>query len=122
MIRLHVKYVDGAYFDIPVHDWTSLDGQGIDYIEIGVEHFTKTSGHSIYWVYPEGDTWVMGSGPVGYGAISPEVVVAQDGTQLARDIQFMPDLHHSDIKLGWWWPDVEQRPIDGNDLPTERHN
>lgn len=112
-IRVRVQYVDGAYFDVPCSEWESLPGEGIDYIEIGTSRFTRTSGHSVYWIYKEDKNWIMGSGPVGYGKLSPEVVVEADGTQTARTIEFMPDLHLKNVKLGWWWPDEERRPING---------
>lgn len=120
MIRVIVLYVDGREFNVPVGDWASLPMQGIDKVAIGSNgRFTFTSGQSIYWVYEENDYWIMGAGPVGYGEIPPEILVFADGTQSARSIRFMPDLHIENVKLGWWWPDEERRPVDGDHISAE---
>lgn len=58
---------------------------------------------SIYWFYPEGENWIIGAGSVRYDP-NPltEVVIAPDGTQTERKREYMPDLTHDRVKLGWF--------------------
>lgn len=108
---VRIRYVTGRVEAASVSAWPELPAEGIDWVEIGHHHFTRTMGMSIYWVYREGNRWVMGSGPVGYGALPAEVLVGADDQHEARAIEFMPDLPHSAVKLGWWWPGTTNRPV-----------
>ena len=110
---VRVGYVDGRKLEGSIDQWSQLPSEGVDWVEVGINSFTRTSGNSIYWVYPEDASWVMGAAPAGYGKLPPEIVIAADGTQTARTIEFMPDLHLEEVKLGWWWPEEKRRPIDG---------
>lgn len=110
---VRVTYVDGTTLSLAASEWRWMRAEGIDWVAIGHEKFTMLSGQSLYWVYAEGDFWVMGGGPVGYGAVPPEVLVGRDDEHISRPVQFMPDLMHRDVKLGHWWPNEPRRPIDG---------
>lgn len=103
---LAIRYVDGSWFRGSVLDWERSRADGVDEVVIGNPRTCSFAGGSVYWLYPEGDTWVAGSGGVGasYGPDNPppEIVFLSDGRQVARRIRHMPDLLHSQVKLGWW--------------------
>ncbi len=59
--------------------------------------------HSLYWLYKEKDYYVAGCGSVRYSSNHlNEVLIFEDGRQENRKIEFMPDLMHNQVKLGWW--------------------
>lgn len=106
--RVRIRYVTGETCEGPAHDWPAFPSEGIDAVAIGNgEHWTWLSGQSVYWLYPEGDAYVMGGGPIGYDALPPEVVV-RGAMHIARHIRFAPDLPQSAVKLGWWWSGSER--------------
>lgn len=114
MMPVHVtaRYVDGtvARFDAGV--WDSQRGDGIDSIEIGNASGSSIfQGHSAYWLYRENDTWVGGQASFGYNrVIPPEVLFLPDGGQTTRSIDYVPDLQHRQLKLGWWRKGEERPP------------
>lgn len=109
--NIRIRYVDGREIFASATSWATLPSQGVDWVEIGHDHYTRTSGMSIYWLYREAALWVMGSGPVGYGTLPAEVLVGSDDQHASRPIEFMPDLPHELVKLGWWWPGTTNEPV-----------
>lgn len=110
-MRVRVRYVDGSEYAVAPDDWTTLPGAGVDVVYLLTASGDRRSGsHSLYWLYPEGDSWVAGEGSVRYDP-NPlvEVIVAPDGRMTERTIPYMPDLRLSQVKLGWWRPG-EERP------------
>jgi hypothetical protein len=100
--------------EIGVDDWPSSASEAVDYVEVRTKSgSTRIAGQSVYWAYSEGDHWVVGGAPLGYGVPAPEILVYEDGRQEARSIRYVPDLYHRSVKLGWWWPDEPRRPVDG---------
>lgn len=109
--RVFVSYVDDTKTVFPPERWPDARGDGVEevYFEVspGVGH--RLSGHSLYWLYREGDAWVVGSGTVGEQPLTTEGVYRDDGTAEARPLGWMPDLPHCAVKLGWWRPGTEGR-------------
>lgn len=112
-MEVTVNYVDGTSKKSPIEDWPILRGDGVDWVEVYNGGVLRVSSQSIYWIYPEGSSFVVGWGSVGYDP-NPltEVVCTQDGIQTERKIMYMPDLPHQSVKLGWWWPG-KKRPANG---------
>lgn len=111
--RVRIGYVDGRSVEASITDWPFLDAEGLDFVDvISSVGTTRISGQSVYWAYREGDHWVVGGAPLGYGQITPEIMAHDEGRQEARQIGFAPDLDHRSVKLGWWWPDEPRRPVD----------
>ena len=109
-MRVHVRYIDGRTLSADPDDWSILPSEGLD--EVALENAAGTahsSGHSVYWLYPEGSTWVLGGGSIGYTNPLGETVVGS-GNHEYRQIEYMPDLRHDQVKLGAWWPSVERPP------------
>jgi hypothetical protein len=66
------------------------------------------SGRSLYWLRQVGDDLHVGGATLGYGEDHVvETIVHPDGTQQAVRREFVPDLAHDEVKLGWWWPGTE---------------
>lgn len=82
-------------------------------VEIGPNYSIHIASSSLYWSYTEGNNVIVGWGSVRYDP-NPlkEIVILPSGEQQERVIKFMPDLMHSDIKLGWWWLGTSE-PVDG---------
>jgi hypothetical protein len=110
-VIVRAAYVDGSVEEGSPHEWSSWPGHGVDWAEIGHARFTRVSGMSVYWLYPEEESWVLGGGPVGYGNLVPETVVGGDDQHATRQIGYMPDLPLTSVKLGWWWPSEPRRPV-----------
>lgn len=108
-----VAYVDGSVQRAPAGLWRTLRSDGVDWVVVSNATGPSTfSGHSAYWLYREGDVWVAGQASFHYSrVIPPEVLFLPDGTQGTRAIDYVPDLPHSAIKLGWWLPGTTGRPI-----------
>lgn len=116
-VWVELRYVDGAFEASEARNWPRLRAEAVDEVKICAAReprkprCTALSGQSIYWVYREGDAWVMGGGGVGPeyfaqgGELPAEVLVTSSGEHRARRIRFMPDLRLRDVKLGWWWPE-----------------
>ncbi len=82
----------------------------MDWVEItNAAGTARVSGHSIYWLYREGDVWVLGGGSIGYTNPLGEVLVGS-GNHQYREIDYMPDLPHRAVKIGAWWPNKERPP------------
>jgi hypothetical protein len=100
-----VEYVDGEVIEAPVTEWRSLRADGVDRVLLGFPGaMTSYAGHSLYWIRQEDDLWVVGGASFYENPVS-EVAVAPDGTQTERKIEWVPDMLHADVKLGWWWVD-----------------
>jgi len=108
-MRVRIRYVDGEEVAAHVAQWSMLRADGIDEVWVGDPHETAMGGHSLYWLYREGDAWVMGCGSLYPNSLPPEVLFYTDGRQASRPIMGMPDLRHHDVKLGHWRPG-EGRP------------
>lgn len=112
--RIDITYVDGQELSIDPSEWGDVRGDGVDevFFQVGHELGTKMSGHSVYWVYREEDAWVVGCGTVGDQPLTHEALYHDDGRSSSRPVgEYMPDLHHADIKLGWWRPGTVGRVI-----------
>jgi hypothetical protein len=111
-VIVRVGYVDGQLVEGEPSRWQDWPGQGVDWVEVASgPGRTRLSGQSVYWLYREGEAWVMGGGPVGYGTLPPELVVTEE-RQDARAVRFMPDLPREAVKLGHWWRGTSE-PVDG---------
>lgn len=110
--RVTVWYVDeGGPRTGDAGLWPSLRADGVDRVVVTNRSGSSIlQGHSVYWLYREGDVWVAGQASLHYDRwIPPEVLFLPGGTQDTRHIDYVPDLHHADVKLGWWRPG-EERP------------
>lgn len=88
----------------PVAEWTRVAGEDVQYLTVGVPGaVTSFQAASLYWLYWEDDTVVVGSGSVRYDP-NPltEILIARDGKQTERKREFFPDLRLPQVKLGWW--------------------
>ena len=86
--------LDGAWADAP--------SAGIDFVDL-VHDSTgyRMQGRSVYWLRAGGDgQLVLGGGTV----TDVEEVYFRDGCSEVSSPEFMPDLEHSQVKLGWWLP------------------
>lgn len=108
---IRISYVNGRIFRGVADDWAKVQAHGVDEIEVA---HRVAQGHSLYWLYPEGNCWVTGEGSIGYSA-QPlnEVVIEPDGTQVERHVEYMPDLHIEHVKLGWWRPNMTRPEVPG---------
>jgi hypothetical protein len=105
-VRVH--YVSGQTIGAEPHDWPALPSEGVDWVEMTNEVGTiRVAGHSLYWLYREGPNWVIGGGSIGYTNALGETVVGDEHRY--REIEYMPDLPHSAVKMGAWWPGKERR-------------
>jgi hypothetical protein len=102
-----VHYVDGTTTEGTVVDWPGLPSHGVDWVEIARVRF---KGKSVYWLYPEGDDWIAGCASFYEDAKNAELIVHPDGSQDERPIEWVPDLAHVNVKLGWWRPGTEGQP------------
>ena len=96
-----------------LNQWCNLPAQGVLEITIGSDgNKVIFADHSLYWLYRENNYYVAGCGSIRYSK-QPlnEVCLFEDGTQQDRLIEFMPDLMHNQVKLGWW--DGKARRING---------
>lgn len=111
--KVTIEYVDGTVYRFDAGVWQSQRGHGVDTVVVANESGPSTfSGHSVYWLYREGDVWVAGQASFAYSpVIPPEVLFLPDGTQDTRPIEYVPDLKHNQIKLGWWMPGTKGRPL-----------
>lgn len=119
MTRVAVTYVDQeGTWDADASDWPLLRADGVDEVVIynasGASHI---AGCTLYWVYPEGDVWVRGGAGLGMGYadkgeyLPPETLCLPDGTQTHRTVEWVPDLPHDAVKLGWWYPGTKGRVV-----------
>lgn len=104
MLSIKIAYTDGRSATLVPEDWPSFRSDGVDSITISNDSgHTVFTGHSVYWLYKERDTWIAGQAPFGYSeTIPPEVLFLTDGTMDTREIEFVPDLQYASVKLGWW--------------------
>jgi hypothetical protein len=112
MVAFTIYYVDGEVIEDSGDFWKYTRGDGVDRVvirnESGASNF---GGNSAYWLYQEDDMWVAGQASFRYSpTLPPEVLFFPDGTQKIRRIQYVPDLEHSSVKLGWWWPGTVGEP------------
>jgi hypothetical protein len=98
-----VRYVDGAVVNAPVADWPRLRSDGVDYADLVADDGAvyRVQGRSVYWLYPVGGGWVLGGGTVG-GSESIVDVAYDSGLFKVHHPEYMPDLAHDRVKLGWW--------------------
>lgn len=111
VVMVTIRYVDGYQKTFPASQWRYERPEGVDWVRVCNPKCDTIHTMSVYWLYKEGDDWVAGGGPIGYGKLSPEVILKPDGTQEARPIRFAPDLKLDQVKLGWWWPGTRDKPI-----------
>lgn len=102
-LLIKVTYTDGTWIEADISEWQDLRGDGVDRVEVGGRSFF---GHALYWVYfdqADGGAWVVG-GASTYASPPPaETLFRVDGRPLImRGIVTLPDLMHSQVKLGWW--------------------
>jgi hypothetical protein len=97
-----VRYVDSTQVTCAFDRWPDLRSAGIDYVDLGTEEGAyRVQGRSVYWLYQNGDRWVLGGGIVGNSEPITEVVTDGDGFYV-RHPEHMPDLERDQVKLGWW--------------------
>lgn len=109
IVRVH--YVDGEHLELTPIEWADARGDGVDWCEVVNDiGSVRVSGHSLYWMYGEEAGWVVGGGAVGYANPLGETVVPESGNHQYREIEYMPDLPISAVKLGHWWPGKERPP------------
>lgn len=109
-MRVRVGYVSGRTIQALAEDWPELPTEGVDFVELTNAVGTiRVAGHSMYWLYREGPAWVIGGGSIGYTNALGETVVGK-GNHQYRQIEYMPDLPLSSVKLGAWWPGKERPP------------
>jgi hypothetical protein len=107
---LRVGYVDRQAIRAEPSEWPRLPSEGVDFVELeNGAGSVRVSGHSLYWLYLEGDSWVIGGGSIGYANPLGETVVGV-GNHQYRAIEYMPDLAARQVKLGHWWPGKERPP------------
>jgi hypothetical protein len=94
-----VTYVDRSSITATADQWRHIRSDGVDVVEVDGVRF---EGKSIYWLYGESDLWVAGAASFYEDIKNPELVITPDGSQLERVIQWVPDISHADMKLGWW--------------------
>jgi hypothetical protein len=113
MVRVTVHYVDGSRVTCPAEDWVHVRADGVDTVVVAnPSGCTTFHGRSAYWLYPEGEAWVAGAASFGYDRHHvPEVLVHPDGVMETRRFEYVPDLKHEQVKLGWWWPGTTGRPV-----------
>ena len=103
-MQLVIVYADWTTPVTSIEHWCSLPAQGVQSVTIS-NNGKKVSfaDFSLYWLYKEKDYYVAGGGSVRYDP-NPlnEVLIFDDGVQKDRPIEFMPDLMHNQVKLGWW--------------------
>jgi hypothetical protein len=98
-IQVVVRYVDGSQESGMAQHWRSMRSEGVDWIE--VDH-VRIHAQSLYWLRREGEHWRVG-GASFYQQPSFEVEIGEEG-QREVPVEWVPDLLHDDVKLGWWWP------------------
>lgn len=103
MLKVTITYSDKSQL-IPADVWPDAqahDVQSVEWNYCGLGN--RIAGKSLYWCYPEGDCFVFGSGSVRYDR-NPltEIIVAPDGKQTERRVEYLPDLLLPQVKLGWW--------------------
>lgn len=109
-IFLFISYVDGTTKRSTAEDWVNLPSEGINYIIIDN---IRICCASLYWLYPEDDHYVVGWGSVRYDPNPLTEIELYGGLQKERQIEYMPDLKISQIKLGYWWLN-QPRPVIDN--------
>ena len=110
-LSVRIQYADGSHLIGAAASWPSLPGSGVDWVEVTNDVGSiRVGGHSIYWLYRERKFWVIGGGSIGYTNPLGETLVPESGNHKYREIDYMPDLPHSSVKLGAWWPDKERPP------------
>ena len=102
--RLTVTLINGTQHGGTVEDWASLPADQISRIDVGRR---QLAGHSFYWLYKEeiteGETaWVAGGFSI-HDREAREYILRESGEVLSRKVKSIPDLWHSQVKLGWWW-------------------
>jgi hypothetical protein len=108
--KFYITYVDGEVIHLTSAEWPDVRADGVDRIDFGC---VQRTGDSIYYLYPEKITdsgemaWVCGSFAV-YQNTCEESIMRINGECLMRTRKSVPDLLHSQVKLGWW------RRVDGD--------
>jgi len=104
-MKVRIGYVDGSVIEVDPSVWTTVKAEGVDWVEVDNGGKVKIASASVYWLYPEKNAFVAGWGSLRYDP-NPltEIVCYSDGTQEERRPSYLPDLQHSQVKLGWWWP------------------
>lgn len=105
-MRLRVRYTDGTVHEGTCEDWPSLRGDGVDAVWIGDDDLvhpqgTPLIGYPLYWLYAQGDVWIVGRSAVGTNEAPREYLYDTTGVTV-RTLKTMPDLRHADLKIGWW--------------------
>lgn len=85
--------------------WEFVRADGVQSVAIKHDRYTvNIAGKSLYWLYWDNGKIVVGSGSVKYdpNPITEILIDARTFEQVTRQLDGMPDLHHSQVKLGWW--------------------
>lgn len=104
MLMIEIEYVDCRVSVFPATLWRFERGDGVYSVTASLMgQSVKFENASLYWCYEEGKNWVLGQGSVRYDK-NPlvEIVIAPDGSQSERKIEFFPDLKLNNVKLGAW--------------------
>lgn len=108
-MRVRIEYVDGTSTEGDAEDWPRLRSDGVDRVNVaGI----WIAGHSLYWLRREDGGYSAGAASF-YPNPLFGVFISDEGVQTERDIEFVPDLRHDEVKLGWWWR--------GEDLAVRHH-
>ncbi len=104
MVYCSILYEDESALNISATEWPVVRSDGVQEVRVSANGYSVVfQAASFYWLYPEGEHFVAGCGSVRYDP-NPltEVLVFADGRQEERRVEFMPDLRHEQVKLGWW--------------------
>ena len=99
---VEIKYIDEEVIKITADEWDTVRAEGVDEIIMCNPLPIHCSGHSLYWLYKDGDNYVLGGASPYIPEKIAEVLFTVADLQVEREIDYMPDLLHKDIKLGWW--------------------
>lgn len=104
-----VEYVDGPAIAGRIDRWREFPGQAVGKVRVVLEdgREIQLAGSSLYWIRELLEGWGIGQAACGYSEIPPETVLARDGRTWTRELEYVPDLEHADVKLGWWNPGTE---------------
>ena len=106
MIEVEVRYNrPDTTLKFGVDQWPIVRADGVQWIRIscnGLSH--EVEGRSIYWIYEQGGFIVIGGGCIRYDSrlITEVLINPETGRQHERLREYMPDLEHKQVKLGWW--------------------
>lgn len=106
-LPLKIEYIDGSEHFLDASEWSNYPGEGVNIIEYPkIQH----AGDSIYYLRKDvltvndklEDVWVAGCFSLTNMGTCWESAMFENGHVIGGNRRDLPDLHHSEIKLGWW--------------------